>query len=56
VAYPYEKADAVGVVVVVVVVVVAGVVVGQTGSQPVAVDFPEYHDVRPVSFSFDIYK
>jgi len=54
VAYPYEKADAVGVVVVV--VVVAGVVVGQTGSQPVAVDFPEYHDVRPVSFSFDIYK
>ena len=31
-------------------------VVGQTGSLPAAVDFPKYHDVPPVSFSFDIWE
>ena len=30
------------------------VVVEQPGLPPVAVGFPEYHDVRPVSFSCDI--
>ena len=38
----------------VVAVVAVAVAVGWTGSQSAAVGFLEYHDVPPVSFSFDI--